>query len=53
MHARNYKHEISIISIVEGWEREIMILKLSFFEDHKPYGKKGNSIEFILDDAVN
>ena len=41
-------HEILVASIV-GRENGSMTLGLSFLKDHKPWGRKGNGMEFSLD----
>ncbi|KAL2243549.1 UNVERIFIED_CONTAM: hypothetical protein Sindi_0472900, partial [Sesamum indicum] len=41
-------HEI-LVAGVAGRENGCMTLGLSFLEDHKPWGTKGNGMEFSLD----
>ena len=41
-------HEI-LATGVAGRENGSMTLELCFLEDHKPWGRKGNGIEFSLD----
>ncbi|KAK4404320.1 movement protein [Sesamum angolense] len=41
-------HEI-LVTGVAGRENGSMILGISFLEDHKPWGRKGNGMEFSLD----
>ena len=41
-------HEI-LVAGVAGRENGSMTLGLSFLEDHKPWGRKGNGMEFSLD----
>ncbi|KAL0283728.1 UNVERIFIED_CONTAM: movement protein [Sesamum radiatum] len=41
-------HEI-LVTGVAGRENGSMTLGLSFLEDHKPWGRKGNDMEFSLD----
>ncbi|KAL2250147.1 UNVERIFIED_CONTAM: Enzymatic polyprotein [Sesamum indicum] len=41
-------HEILVVGVA-GRENEIITLGLSFLEDHKPWGRKGNGMEFSLD----
>ncbi|KAK4404252.1 Enzymatic polyprotein [Sesamum angolense] len=41
-------HEF-LVAGVAGRENGCMILGLSFLEDHKPWGRKGNGMEFSLD----
>ncbi|KAL0317400.1 UNVERIFIED_CONTAM: movement protein [Sesamum angustifolium] len=41
-------HEI-LVTGVAGREKGSMIFGISFLEDHKPWGRKGNGMEFSLD----
>ncbi|KAL2243370.1 UNVERIFIED_CONTAM: Enzymatic polyprotein [Sesamum indicum] len=45
-------HEI-IVAGVAGRESGSMTLGLSFLEDHKPWGRKGNGMEFSLDAYID
>ena len=41
-------HEI-LVAGVACRENGSMTLEISFLEDHKPWGRKGNGMEFSLD----
>ncbi|KAL0373631.1 UNVERIFIED_CONTAM: putative enzymatic polyprotein [Sesamum radiatum] len=45
-------HEI-LVAGVAGKENESMTLGLNFLEDHKPWGRKGNGMEFSLDAYID
>ncbi|KAL0356036.1 UNVERIFIED_CONTAM: Enzymatic polyprotein [Sesamum radiatum] len=44
-------HEI-LVAGVAGKENGSMTLGLNFLEDHKPWGRKGNGMEFSLDGTI-